>query len=209
MSNIFTSLTDTESIAFLTHKMHHAQKAINFFPWAKKVLGFDSKYKSLPIKWVFFRFDPCNKCYGLKSAPSQLIGIEVGRTMPCPQKGRPAVSILRARLQIHQLALTVESWKPLLIIWKTPATFSRLSKRSQQSPIYGKVQMLWQMVLQELEALIGQLHPTCHASRETWMIFMSRKRSSNESTSMIRYLIMEGWWIHSCWDLYLVISYII
>lgn len=105
MSNIFTSLTDTESIAFLTHKMHHAQKAINFFPWAKKVLGFDSKYKSLPIKWMFFRFDPCNKCYGLKSAPSQPIG-EFGRTKPCPQKIRPAVSILRARLQIHQLALT-------------------------------------------------------------------------------------------------------
>lgn len=102
----------------------------------------------------------------------------------------------------------VESWKPLLVIWKA-ATSSQPSQRSQQSPIYGKVQMLWQMLLQELEALIGQLHPTCHASRETWMIFMSRKCSSNESTSMIRYLIMEGWWIHSCWDLYLVISYII
>lgn len=171
MSNIFISITDTESIACLTHKMHHAQKVIFFFPWAKKVLGFDSKYKSLPIKWVFFRFDPCNKCYGLKSAPSQPIG-EFGRTKPCPQKIRPAVSILRARLQIHQLALTemLKVENPCWWFGKPPPTFSRLSQNSKQSPIYGKVQMLWQMVLQELEALIGQLHPTCHASRETWMI---------------------------------------
>lgn len=205
MSNIFTSLTDTESIAFLTHKMHHAQKAINFFPWAKKVLGFDSKYKSLPIKWVFFRFDPCNKCYGLKSAPSQPIG-EFGRTKPCPQKIRPAVSILRARLQIHQLALTemLKVENPCWWFGKLPP-LPNPPKGLNNHPSMAR----WQMLLQELEALIGQLHPTCHASRETWMIFMSRKCSSNESTSMIRYLIMEGWWIHSCWDLYLVISYII